>query len=74
MGIVHWEGHCPLGRASSSSIGLVIVIVKGIVLGIAIASTLGRARPIQGEGHVDFLGESEGSFPPSQDSFLAVDQ
>ena len=26
-------------------------------------STLIRPRPIQGEGHVDFLGESEGSFP-----------
>ena len=29
-----------------------------------------RPRPIQGEGHVDFLGESEGSPPsPPQDSF-----
>ena len=28
-------------------------------------STLIRPRPIQGEGHVDFLGESEGSFPHS---------
>ena len=27
-----------------------------------------RPRPIQGEGHVDFLGESEGSLPPPQDS------
>ena len=27
-----------------------------------------RPRPIQGEGHVDFLGESEGSFPQPQDS------
>ena len=32
-------------------------------------STLVRHRPIQGEGHVDFLGESEGSLPPPQDSF-----
>ena len=32
-------------------------------------STLIRQRPIQGEGHVDFLGESEGSLPPPQDSF-----
>ena len=31
-------------------------------------STLIRPRPIQGEGHVDFLGESEGSFPQPQDS------
>ena len=31
-------------------------------------STLIRPRPIQGEGHVDFLGESEGSFPQSHDS------
>ena len=30
--------------------------------------TLIRPRPIQGEGHVDFLGESEGSIPPPQDS------
>ena len=30
--------------------------------------TLIRQRPIQGEGHVDFLGESEGSFPPPHDS------
>ena len=27
-----------------------------------------RPRPIQGEGHVDFLGESEGSLPHPQDS------
>ena len=32
-------------------------------------STLIRPRPIQGEGHVDFLGESEGSLPQPQDSF-----
>ena len=31
-------------------------------------STLIRHRPIQGESHVDFLGESEGSPPPPQDS------
>ena len=27
-----------------------------------------RPRPIQGEGHVDFLGESEGFFPQPHDS------
>ena len=32
-------------------------------------STLIRDHPIRGEGHVDFLGESEGSLPPPQDSF-----
>ena len=32
-------------------------------------STLIRPRPSQGEGHVDFLGESEGSFPQPHDSF-----
>ena len=32
-------------------------------------STLIRDRPIRGESHVDFLGESEGSLPPSHDSF-----
>ena len=32
-------------------------------------STLVRHRPIQGEGHIDSLGESEGSLPPPQDSF-----
>ena len=33
-------------------------------------STLIRPRPIQGDGHVDFLGESEGSpLPPPRDSF-----
>ena len=31
-------------------------------------STLIRPRPIQGEGHVDFLGESEGSCPQPHDS------
>ena len=31
-------------------------------------STSIRHRPIRGEGHVDFLGESEGSLPPPQDS------
>ena len=31
-------------------------------------STLIRPRPSRGEGHVDFLGESEGSFPQSHDS------
>ena len=35
-------------------------------------STLIRHRPIQGEGHVDFLGESEGSLPQTQDSFPDV--
>ena len=30
--------------------------------------TLVRPRPIQGVGHVDFLGESEGSLPQSHDS------
>ena len=33
-------------------------------------STLIRPRPIQGEGHVDFLRESEGSLPQPQDSLL----
>ena len=32
-------------------------------------STLIRDRPIRGEGHVDFLGESEGSLSPLHDSF-----
>ena len=31
-------------------------------------STLIRPRPIRGEGHVDFLGESEGSLPQPYDS------
>ena len=31
--------------------------------------TLIRQRPIRGEGHLDFLGESEGSLPPPHDSF-----
>ena len=33
-------------------------------------STLVRHRPIQGENHVDYLGESEGSLPQPHDSFL----
>ena len=32
-------------------------------------STLIRHRPFRGGSHVDFLGESEGSFPPPHDSF-----
>ena len=32
-------------------------------------STSIRDRPIQGESNIDFLGESEGSLPPSHDSF-----
>ena len=32
-------------------------------------STLIRQRPIRGENHLDFLGESEGSLPPPHDSF-----
>ena len=32
-------------------------------------STLIRPRPNRGEGHIDFLGESEGSLPQPQDSF-----
>ena len=32
-------------------------------------STLIRPRPSRGEGHIDFLGESEGSFPQTHDSF-----
>ena len=31
-------------------------------------STLIQPRPIQGEGHIDFLGESEGSRPQPHDS------
>ena len=31
-------------------------------------STLIRERPIRGESRLDFLGESEGSLPPPQDS------
>ena len=31
-------------------------------------STLIRPRPNRGEGHIDFLGESEGSLPPPHDS------
>ena len=31
-------------------------------------STLIRPRPIQGEGHIDFFGESEGSLPQPHDS------
>ena len=33
-------------------------------------STLIRPRPSRGEGHIDFLGESEGSLPPPHDSLL----
>ena len=32
-------------------------------------STLIRQRPIRGESHLDFLGESEGSLPPPHDTF-----
>ena len=32
-------------------------------------STSIRNRPIRGESHLDFLGESEGSLPPPHDSF-----
>ena len=32
-------------------------------------STLIRHRPIRGESHLDFLGESEASLPPPHDSF-----
>ena len=32
-------------------------------------STLIRERPIRGESHVDFFGESEGSLSPPHDSF-----
>ena len=35
-------------------------------------STLVRHRPIQGESNIDFLGESEGSLPPPQDSLPDV--
>ena len=31
--------------------------------------TLIREHPIRGEGHLDFLGQSEGSLPPPHDSF-----
>ena len=37
-------------------------------------STLIRQRSIQGECHVDFLGESEGSLPTPHDSFLDAGQ
>ena len=32
-------------------------------------STLIRERPIRGESHIDFLGDSEGSLPPPHNSF-----
>ena len=32
-------------------------------------STLVRHRPLRGQSHIDFLGESEGSLPPLHDSF-----
>ena len=32
-------------------------------------STLVRHRPLKGESHVDFLGETVGSLPPPRDSF-----
>ena len=32
-------------------------------------STLIRQLQLQGESHIDFLGESEGSLPPHHDSF-----
>ena len=31
--------------------------------------TLIRQRPVRGESHLDFLGDSEGSLPPPHDSF-----
>ena len=37
-------------------------------------STLIRERPIRGEGHVDFLAESEGSLSPPHDSFPDADE
>ena len=37
-------------------------------------STLVRHRPIQGESNIDFLGESEGSLPQPQDSFLDANE
>ena len=33
-----------------------------------------RQRPIRGESHLDFLGESEGSLPPLHDSFPDADE
>ena len=32
-------------------------------------STLIRHRPVRGDSHLDFLGESEGSLPQPHDSF-----
>ena len=37
-------------------------------------STLIRPRPIQGEGHIDFLAESEGSLPQPHDSLPDAEQ
>ena len=37
-------------------------------------STLIRPRPSRGEGHLDFLGESEGSFPQPHDSLPNADE
>ena len=37
-------------------------------------STLVRHRPVQGESHVDFVGESEGSLQPPHGSFLNVEE
>ena len=37
-------------------------------------STLVRHRPIQGEGHMDFLGKSEGCLPQPHDSIPVADE
>ena len=37
-------------------------------------STSVRERPIRGESHVDFLGESQGSLSPPDDSFPDADE
>ena len=44
--------------------------IKTLGGGQDLRTSLNRPRPFQGESNIDFLGESEGTLPPPQDSFL----
>ena len=74
MGNILEKTHCERGDISRRKRRIYFPIADGRIKPLGgdqdlRTSTLIRQRPIRGESHIDFLGESEGSLPPPQDSF-----
>ena len=69
-----WKTQCKAGDISQRKLKIYFPIADGRIKlpggdQELRTSTLIRERPIEGDSHVDFLRESEGSLPPPHDSF-----